>query len=215
MKSVSAMAIAVAMFALAPSAHATILNLDASTSGSVSITGVPIGNVDVTMTTLSGNGNLQGSPILGNYTLFPPSPATFGASRVGATDTFAVGGTVNQALTYSAADGILAAIVTWTLIDGATNDIQFEGSFAGVGTGKFVGFSNGTVDLALTPFGVTVASLSNTGGTVAGGIGSGALISGAKGVPAPVEGAGLFGLIVGVGVLYLLSRRRHYRLQAA
>ena len=208
MKRYLAIAIAAGLLALSPPARADILNLDASTTGSIAFTGMPPLSLGVSITSLSGSGKFSGSPDVGNYTLLAPAlPFTAGPESGGV---FPITG-VNEGFGYTAGDGVLVGIITWKDLEGAGPLGAFLGTFHGIGSGVFSSFNDGNVLLATTFLGVpSLVSLAAGGGSVSGGIG-GAVIQHTAAVPAPVEGAGWTGVIAAACVgLFMLARRRRF-----
>jgi hypothetical protein len=196
-----------------PLAHADILNLAASQAGSISFQGATPspGNVAVTFTDLAGFGSLSSAPaIVGNYALLAPAPATFIAGPINAADNLPVSG-VNQVFGYTAANGVLAGIVSWALIQGSTADPEFIGSFSGFGSGVFAGIAAGLhIDLITTTLPITsLADLATAHAVAHGGVSSGGIERTANAVPFDAVGSGAPGAaIVGCGILFWLARRR-------
>jgi hypothetical protein len=207
MKRVFAIAIAAGLLAVSPT-RADILNLDASSSGDISFTGMPPGSLGVTITTITGTGRLLGDPLTGNYFLLPPAaPFVAGPQTAG---NFPIAG-VQEGFGYTEPGSILVGIVTWDALEGSGPVGEFVGTFKGIGSGVFTGFTSGNVELSTvflsTP---SLTGLAAGGGTVNGGVATGAIQSTAA-VPAPVEGAGWTGVIAAACVgLFMLARRRRF-----
>jgi len=207
-----ALAIAVGMvaslLAMVSGARADILNLDASVSGDITFTGMPPASLGVSITTLSGSGKLSTSPDVGTYTLLAPAaPFVAGPASGGV---FPIP-SVTEGFGYTAADGVLMGIVTWNFLVGGGPLGAFVGTFSGVGSGVFSGFTSGNVLLATTFLNTpSLVSLAAAGGTDNGGVSAGAVQHNAVAIPGPDMATGIPGLVVAIGALFFLARRRRH-----
>jgi hypothetical protein len=206
---IAAACVALSLLGVPSGAQADILNLGASTSGSISFTGLGGSppSVNVSISNLNGNGFVSATP--GTYFLaagsFTAGPETFGGA-------FPISGATPEVFTYAQIGGALMGQVTWNTIFNSTNP-QLIGTFSGTGMGNLAGFT-GTglhIDLATTsllPVGTTLGDLAGGSSSATVRVSSGEI----EGVPAPLMGDGLPGVVAACGGLLLfLARRRRQK----
>jgi hypothetical protein len=205
---IAAACVALSLLGIPSVAQADILNIGASTSGSITFTGDGLSPPSVTVSNslLNGSGQVGGIP--GTYSLtagsFTAGPETFGG-------TFPISIAPHETFSYQQAGGTLFGAVTWNTIFNSTNP-QLVGTFSGVGMGNLVAFT-GTglhIDLATTtlPGGITLSDIASGRLSATVRVSSGEI----EGVPAPLLGDGLPGVVAACGGLLLfLARRRRQK----
>jgi hypothetical protein len=207
---IAATCVALGLLGIPSGAQANILNLQASSSGTIDFVGVAPSSVKVTIGDLKGNASQSGDSNVGTYFLGNATPPTV-TSTLNASGQFPI--SVTENFNFAAMDGTIHGTVTWNFITGNTNPAFFQGTFTGTGTGAYTAFSapGQFIDLITTSLGLGVpslAALASTSSSVSTALASGAIQS-AHAIPSPLIGAGLPGLVAACAGLLLLARRRH------
>jgi hypothetical protein len=207
---IAATCVALGLLAIPSGAQANILNLGASTSGSIGFVGEGGSppSVNVTISNLQGNAFQAGDLNVGTY--FLSAAPTFTAGPESASGAFPVSG-VTEAFNFAAVDGTISGTVKWNFIQSIPAPFAlFVGTFTGTGTGAYTAFSapGQLIDLLTTPLSSpTLHDLASTSSSSTVGV-AGGVIQSTHAIPTPLLGEGLPGIAAACVGLFFLARRR-------
>ena len=183
----------------------TQININGSTSGSFTFTGVPPNSLHVTSTVINGTANFNGGPN-GTYSFGATTFNTLGENNQGQ---YVAIQPALQSFVFNSGAEHLDGTVTWLMITDGSNTPRFNGNLA-INLATLAGdpfflstfaTGQGAIDITVGPLGAILSSLNGTTGTLTSGISSG------EAFPTPLPPA-LALFLSGLVGLWATARRR-------